>query len=440
MEQVDELINPLRHTLSKMELALGTINEAIIWTDETGLVQWCNKTFDHLINRRHIEILGSNISQLLPLKNKHKLSWKKLLKTAITDDSTHEIYKYHRNANEFFLEMRTSHLILDNKTTIIIVLKNVTTEQHYLSELLKKEKLLRKQSDLLARDKEYVDNIIRSMSNMLIVVDQNGIITTVNQATSSMLGYKMDELLGKNFSVIFSDKNYQFLNRIISSKSLANLEANCKTKNGHIKPVLLSGSVMFDTDGNLSAIVTIAQDISERKEMEQRLLYLSTHDSLTGLPNRAVFEDALEAAVQRVKRTHQNMALLYIDLDYFKMVNDTFGHRIGDLLLVAVSEFLRNSIRKDDLALRLGGDEFAIILNGLNSTNSVYKIVENIQRNIANKYTLEGNEVSITASIGIAFYRTIDEFPTCDLKKNADLAMYKAKELGRNTYQEYDLI
>lgn len=172
----------------------------------------------------------------------------------------------------------------------------------------------------------------------------------------------------------------------------------------------------------------------KRKHMEGQLLYLAEHDVLTGLPNRKLIEEYLLTAIINSKQNNRKTAVLFIDIDYFKFINDSMGHHIGDLLLIKISDLLKNCLRPEDSIGRLGGDEFLVIIPDIDSSEDVILILERIQKQIQNKIILEGKELFITTSVGASLYPE-DGRDTQNLIKNADIALYRAKEKGRNNFQ-----
>jgi diguanylate cyclase (GGDEF)-like protein len=180
------------------------------------------------------------------------------------------------------------------------------------------------------------------------------------------------------------------------------------------------------------------QDVTDRKHAEQQLRYFAHHDPLTGLLNRTELHNRLTQTLASVQRHEHKLALLFLDLDRFKLINDSLGHRIGDLLLQEVSERLRKSVRSNDILARLGGDEFILILTDINLIDDVARIAQKIIETLTHPFALEGNDIVITASIGISIYP--DDGDTSQaLLMNADAAMYLAKERGKNNYQFYTM-
>ena len=178
------------------------------------------------------------------------------------------------------------------------------------------------------------------------------------------------------------------------------------------------------------------QDITDRKSAEQQLVYVANHDPLTGLLNRVEFDNCLTQALASAQRYETKLALMFLDLDRFKLINDTLGHRLGDLLLQEVGERLKTSVRTYDVLARLGGDEFIVLLNNINLIDDVARIAQKTIDILTQPFTVEGNDIVITASVGISVY-PVDGINSQNLLMNADTAMYRAKERGKNNYQFY---
>src|SRR5438094_863778 len=196
-------------------------------------------------------------------------------------------------------------------------------------------------------------------------------------------------------------------------------------------------SALLDDQGGIVSILSFVQDVSSRIEAEERLQNLATRDTLTGLPNRLLLHEGLSQAISKAKRAGQRVGVLFIDLDRFKNVNDTLGHRIGDELLKHVTRALSPALRETDLLARLGGDEFMVIVEDVEDPAVLSKIAQKLLDAIAQPFKIEENDIFVTSSIGISVYPDDSDDPD-ELLKHADVAMYRSKELGRNTYQFLD--
>lgn len=217
---------------------------------------------------------------------------------------------------------------------------------------------------------------------------------------------------------------------------------------GSQKHILNQGQVVYSKEGIAELMLGVVQDVTQLRQAEEEIRMLAFYDSLTGLANRSLFLDRLEQAVASARRTRQKFALLFLDLDQFKLINDTLGHHIGDLLLKQVASRLKSNIRSNDTAsvtgldplgsviARLGGDEFTVLLSNIKEPESAAKVAMRLINEIADTYQLEGHDVSMTTSIGISVFPE-DGTESSMLLKNADSAMYHAKKNGRNSYQFY---
>jgi len=196
-------------------------------------------------------------------------------------------------------------------------------------------------------------------------------------------------------------------------------------------------SALLDADGKIASILSFVQDVSTRIQAEERLQYMATRDALTGLPNRLLLHERLAQAIAQAKRSGRRVGVLFIDLDRFKNVNDTLGHRIGDELLKGVTRELSTALRETDLLARLGGDEFMVIVEDFDDPSVLGRIAQKLLDAIAQPFRIEDHDIYVTSSIGISVYPDDSDDPE-ELLKHADVAMYRSKELGRNTYQFLD--
>jgi diguanylate cyclase (GGDEF)-like protein/PAS domain S-box-containing protein len=238
------------------------------------------------------------------------------------------------------------------------------------------------------------------------------------------------------------------LKRILSERVPCDIDHRLVLPNGADFTVNLQAEAVFDQQLKALSVVGTAQDISERKQSEQEIHRLAYFDSLTGLPNRVLFKDRLTQALLHARRYRTTLAMLFLDLDRFKVINDTLGHNVGDLLLKQVADRLAESVRHSDSVsrsvekeenysfARLGGDEFTVLLTNLREVQDAGKVARRIVEAMAKPFSIEGNEIFVTVSVGIAIF-PVDGDSVDALLKNADSAMYHAKEEGRNNFQFY---
>jgi diguanylate cyclase (GGDEF)-like protein/PAS domain S-box-containing protein len=274
----------------------------------------------------------------------------------------------------------------------------------------------------------------------VMIADDTHHVVAVNRAFVEITGYSANELIGHTPDVLRSRKNdaafYRHIGEAVGKDGHWQGEIWDRRKNGEEYPAWLSVSVVKDDEGRLSHYVSVFSDITVLKEAEARLDQLAHHDPLTGLPNRLLLNARAEHALARARRSEKQMAVLFLDLDRFKYINDTLGHPAGDLLLQQVAERLKKCVRDEDTISRLGGDEFTVVLESLDGAGAAGLVARKILGALSEKTVLFGREVFVTCSIGISLYpRDGEDIVT--LFKNADSALYRAKEQGRDTYQFY---
>lgn len=279
-------------------------------------------------------------------------------------------------------------------------------------------------------------NIYLALGEAIMVTDENNRIVAINPAFSLLTGYPANEIVGQRTSLLKSKSQHKTLLRDIS-ESLSSYgrwdgEITLHGKNGEIQRWLTINSI-FDNNGRVMRRVSMFSDITEKRRVEARVRKQANIDPLTELPNRRLFLDRLQQAIHKSHREQQRFALMFLDLDHFKQVNDLLGHDIGDTLLKQVSVRLKTCIRETDTLARLGGDEFTIIVLNLEDSNSVERIVQCIQSRMLIPFHIDGKELRISFSIGIAIHPE-DSEDMESLLKSADKAMYCAKHQGRNRF------
>jgi diguanylate cyclase (GGDEF)-like protein/PAS domain S-box-containing protein len=273
----------------------------------------------------------------------------------------------------------------------------------------------------------------------LFITDRTGAIIEVNAAAIEMLGYGMEELHGKQVDFIYHDPaEYVLLQQELQDKGYAReVEIRLRRKNGELLWCLLSVAMRVDDDADVRGCQGIIHDITDRKLAEERLVHNAFHDTLTGLPNRALFTDRLNVALARWRRNpDEGCAVLYLDLDRFKVVNDSLGHSMGDALLMSVAGALASCMRAHETVARLGGDEFAILLERVRSEEDAIHAAQRVQQRLAESFQLQGQSMFTSASIGIALPQH-EEQRAEELLRNADIAMYRAKAAGPARYEVF---
>lgn len=302
--------------------------------------------------------------------------------------------------------------------------------------------MLGSMSDITERKKteEKLRLAANALANTLegvLILDQQRSVISANQAFTLMTGYLQADIEGRPLGKLLSGHTDQAfagkINAILDNFGRWEGEAWLRLKSGGVAPVLISISAVLDDVYDVTHYVAVCNDISRYKDYEERLQYLALHDALTQLPNRALFQDRFRDAIARAGRHKTGVGLLFIDLDRFKAVNDSLGHQVGDVLLQSVAERLTSCLRATDTVARLGGDEFAVLLDELADSLDAAAAAQKLLDALAHPFQQDGHELFTSASIGISCYPD-DGDDVHELLRNADTAMYKAKEHGRNTY------
>jgi len=269
------------------------------------------------------------------------------------------------------------------------------------------------------------------------ITDPNGTILAVNQAFTEITGYAADEVVGKSTSLLQSGRHDQAFYTQLWSSLLATGrwtgEIWNQRKNGEIYPEILSISAIDDENGEVTHYVAVFHDVTAVKRQEEQIVHQAYHDGLTGLPNRSLAHDRIEVSLAHVKRGGTRLAVLFLDLDNFKNVNDSLGHEWGDKLLLQVANRLVSQVREEDTVARLGGDEFLILVAAVATDEVVVDLAKRLLHSFASPFNVDGNDLFVTASIGVAFYPE-DGATAGVLTKHADIAMYQAKANGKNRY------
>jgi diguanylate cyclase (GGDEF)-like protein/PAS domain S-box-containing protein len=281
--------------------------------------------------------------------------------------------------------------------------------------------------------------VIESVAEGILTFDAHGMIRDVNPAACEIFGYEARELVGQSTNILMPDEAHDATFGRLPQETPRGLGVLAGQRNVKLSGQRRDGSefplemtINASTSSGKRSYVAIARDITERMEAERKLTVLGQYDSLTGLPNRSLFMDRLKSAAARMERYGAAFALMFLDVDGFKEINDTFGHRAGDDLLIQFAQRLIATVRDCDTVARLAGDEFTIILEGLSEPDSdSRRVADKIVASLAGPFVLSGCEVHVTASLGLVVQRN-GGFDTAELLARADAAMYAAKRAGKN--------
>lgn len=274
----------------------------------------------------------------------------------------------------------------------------------------------------------------------ILVTDRDNTIVEVNPAFTRLTGYGIDEVRGQNPRLLSSGRNtpedYRAMWQAVREQGFWQGEMWDRHKGGEIYPKLMTITTVKNLRGEIDYYIASFSDIREQKAAEERIRHLAHHDALTGLPNRMHLSIALEQALADAHRASTKVAVMFVDMDRFKVINDTLGHQVGDAMLVEVARRLKECVRESDIVARLGGDEFVVVLAGMTEAGAATSIAGKILNTLGQSYEVAGHTLHSSPSIGISVY-PLDGTDIATLMKNADTAMYHAKEQGRNNAQYF---
>ena len=287
----------------------------------------------------------------------------------------------------------------------------------------------------LRETKEHFELIFDSSPDSMVITQQaDGLVVDINRGFTAMTGYERGDVVSISIGALpiwkSAEDRRRYRKELAERQFCENLEVALVTKTGQTVVGILSAQPA--TFKGVACFVGVIRDITGRKAIEDRMAHMAQHDTLTGLPNRALFDDRLKQAIVQANRNRGRLALLYVDLDHFKPVNDTLGHAVGDVLLKAVAQRMHDSVRASDTVARIGGDEFVVLLSAVHDGTDALAVAEKIRQALNQSFeVVAGKMVHISSSTGVAIYpdHGKDEI---ELSKNADEAMYRSKQQGRD--------
>ncbi|MCW8890281.1 MAG: EAL domain-containing protein [Sedimenticola sp.] len=438
IDLLSQTFNRMREQVSSREIALAEVEararnvvehvaEGIITSDSKGKILSLNSAAERMLGYAEEEVVGENVSLLMPepYRSKHDFYLERfhIGEGGQTIGTPREFKALTKAGHIFPVELTITVIQQGSESVFIGLMKDITERQ-----------LARQQERLASK-------VMETSLESIVITDSRNRIQYVNPAFSEITGYSFSEALGENPSFLASGRHeggfYADMWNSINSEGSWQGEIWDRRKDGTLYLKWLSITAIENRAGEVTHYVGIASDITERKQSEDRLKDLAHHDQLTGLPNRQLFNDRLELAIIQSSRSNTKLALLFIDLDRFKSVNDTYGHDVGDKLLVEIAERIHAQVREGDTVARLGGDEFTLILPEIKAAGNAVHIAQGILECIDQPVIVDGHDCSVGASIGIAFFPQ-DGNDAKTLLRHADIAMYRAKSHSGSNYSLFD--
>lgn len=316
------------------------------------------------------------------------------------------------------------------------VLNEMATDITFALNSFEKEATRKKTEERFRETSATLKALHQAAPLPIMIIDLEGRATFWNPAAQKVFGWSEEEILNRPLPLIPVDKQEEFLQNISCVKKgehLRGVEVTRRRSDGRLLDMLLFAAPLYNAEGNVEQIVAMLMDVSEQKQAREHIVCLAHYDQLTGLANRTLLRERFSRETSRAQRDGRHMALCLIDLDKFKTVNDALGHSIGDKLLVQVARRLEKNLRRADVVCRPGGDEFLLLLTDLENPKNCGKVILKILKNLEEPYSLDGHTLRITASMGVSIFPE-DGVDLDTLFRNADAAMYSAKDKGRNNF------
>lgn len=397
----------------------GESARALLVLDANGIIKYSSPGIANCLGVNPQTLIGQVATDLLPWLRSEQAGPESARGRNVflpEDDDGFALYGRDSEGREIPLKATFAPLKIDDHCYFLLELSVLACEDDKLRKFLEVSEL---NGDAVA------------------VTTLEGLIEYVNPAFEELTGYHKDAVIGRTHAFLNSGmQEQQFFvdmwSAIQTGKSFRGIFVN-RRQNGSIFYEDKTIRPFYNARGKMSHFIACGRDVSERIQMMHRLEHLANHDCLTGLPNRNLFLDRLQQAEARGSRNHEGFAIVVIDLDRFKAINDTLGHAVGDVVLQTVASRIRQCLREEDTVARLGGDEFSLILTEISQCQDIMNVVEKIVRLLGEPLTIDGKNIPLQASIGIAMYPEHGK-DGHTLLKHADHAMYKVKVAGGNNF------
>ena len=403
--------------------AIENSDNIVVITDTNRNIEYVNDAFEKYTGYTKDEVVGKNPNILKSGVVSYDI-YKDLNRTLNAGEKWQgELINRHKDGTLMYEKVSIVPIFLDDKLIQYLAIKLDVTDYIKLQNSLQQSAIVYEMS-----------------GDGIVVTDKNKNILSVNSAFIDMFEYTKEEIIGSKTSTVSTiDENSLFYQKMWA-QLLQNNKWSGKiineTKSGVSIPTWLTISVVRDKNNEILNFIAIYTNLQDMIDMEERVEHLAYHDTLTNLPNRAGFETYIYDSIELSKLSNKKVAVLFIDLDRFKVINDTLGHNVGDKMLIELAKRIRTIVNKQDMVARIGGDEFVVVVNSVNNNIEIEKLAHNILVTIRDAIKVNDYYLYTTASIGIALYPDDGEDKN-ELTKHADSAMYYAKDMGKDNYQFY---
>jgi diguanylate cyclase (GGDEF)-like protein/PAS domain S-box-containing protein len=406
--------------------ALVELSPDAIVVHSGGLIEYANPAAARLLRATPAQLAGMRIEDTVHPEDRARLQERMRFHSSGPGASGFETRRLlRRDGSEAMVEAASISYLENGRLLVQSVLRDVSE--------------MRRARDALAERERRFRDVVEAAGEYVWEVGPDWRLRYLSERVEAVLGYAQADMLGRTlleFMPLGEARTAQpwFDERAAQGRPFRDQVFRVMTKAGRAIWLSMSGVPVLDRGGRLEGYRGTAADITARKQAEERLEYLAKRDALTGLPNRALLAERVQRAIVAAARSRTQIALLFVDLDQFRLVNDSLGHQAGDALLRAVAERLANTVRHEDMLARLGGDEFVLLWDGVRTPADAAAAAQRVQATLARPFTIEGRTLSIGASIGISLYPN-DAHDAATLLRNADAAMHAAKDAGRNIYR-----
>ena len=426
--------------------------DGIVTVNQAGTVLSVNPAISRIFGHATQDMVGQPLSRLIPGIRSHGLDQPMedfLLTQQVSFDGVgHRVEGKHQSGRALPLDLAISHMDVDGEKQYVGILRDLSSEYQAEQSIQEAQRQLNEVDEMRRV-------IVHNAPYAIFVLNRHGIIQTVNPAGEALLGYRSNELIGKSTAERFFDpdevgerarmlglrlnrpvENMQVLSHLAQESPGLPGEWTLVRSDGRHLTAEVTVTILRNEMDEMTGYLAMASDVTSRRDAESQLQHLALHDSLTGLPNRNMLQEQLKASLGLAERDGNSLALMFLDLDRFKKINDTLGHHIGDSVLIEVARRLRSEMRTSDIVARLGGDEFVVMLPRIALAEDGAVVAQKLLDLFVEPLRVGPHELRITPSIGLVIYPTHGT-DAITLMRHADLAMYQAKSHGRNRVQMY---
>jgi len=423
-----EMINSLAESNERYHSLFFHNTDGIFVLNKMGYITDGNEASEHITGYKIKELFGKPLKELVDKEDSG--NFEHLINEALkgTNQSGDLIFK-NKDGQQVNIIFKIIPLLIDEKIIGLYgILKDVTEQIQSINKLEESEKRFR--------------IIAENAHDLITVVNKDGEITYVSPSYNKILGYCNQEYLEKSFLHNVHTEDQERLVEVVSNSIYTGEPFTIQFRQKNAEGVMIwcesIGNPVFNHNNVFQHLVVLTRDITLRREYEAKLKYFAYHDSLTNLPNRLYFKEQFAFAKEQFLTNHTPLALILLDIDHFKQINDNYGHDTGDAVIKEFGARIKAAIRDHDMVARLGGDEFVILLSNIPSSQNALEIAERINQTIRQPWELNGHTLSVTTCMGIATSSSQQNFTESSLMKKADIALYEAKKSGKNCYKLYD--